>query len=297
MPQYTCFGLSLHSPISLPFVPCTTAHPADVLVTLVPPAMQRYNQPFLSFSEDCGLTKIVMRPPGVGKFTLRSGNAIFFQPDSTGNDFSLLELFLTGSLLSLLLYQRGLLVLHGSVVRIHNRVIAFLGHSGSGKSSAAAACYRQGHPLFADDITALDLSCGTPLVQPGFPRLKVHAETAEALRLSIQSLPPVHPDLHDEFALPLGEQFCTEEEPLSTVYLLEDGKQVEIEKLTPVRALVELLQHAQPTRHGHNGGAKQFEQLSMLVRQVPIFRLRRPRNLKLLQQLPQVIENHLATLQ
>jgi len=293
MPLYMCFGLALRSPIPLPLRPSPADLPADAVITLLPPAEQQEPGPFLSFSEDCGLTQIVMCPPGVGTFTVSRGKEISFQSDTSEHDSALLELFFTGSILSLLLYQRGLLVLHGSAVRMQRTTVAFVGHSGAGKSSAVAACCRQGHTLLADDSTAIAFSAGRPLVQPGFPRIKVHEQTAEALGLAIGSLSAVHPDIDDEFAYPLNHQFCTGAMPLGVVYLLGEGERVEFEELSPGTALVELLQHAQPSRHGHSGGAHQFEQLAALVRQVPVFRLLRPRDFGLLHQLPQVIGNHL----
>ncbi len=296
MPQYTCFGITLRSPIQLPLLTCTSDSVPDVVINLSPPAVQPQGQPFLSFSDDLGCTQITMRPPDVGRFTLCNGSTVSFQPDVSGRFSSLLELYLTGSILSLLLYQRGLLVLHGSVVRIQNRAVAFLGHSGAGKSSAAAACCRQGHELLADDIVVVSLSDQKALAQPGFPRLKVHVETAGALDIPVQSLVSVHPEIDDELALLLHNQFCPEAQPLAVVYLLGDGEREEVKPLSPAAALVELLQHAMPSRYGQNGGARQFEQLSALVRQVPVFHLLRPGNLEQLHQLPQLVENHLAGL-
>lgn len=297
MPQYTCFGITLHSPIQLPLVSSKTASLSDAVINLSLPAVQQQDQPFLSFSKDCGLTQITMRPPDVGQFTICNGKTISFQPDASATFSSYLGLYLTGSILSLLLYQRGLLVLHGSVVSIHTKAAAFLGHSGAGKSSAAAACCQQGHSLLADDITAINLSHDATLVRPGFPRLKVHMKTAEALNIPIKSLTAVHPDINDEFALLLHDQFCTRPEPLAAIYLLTEGKKTNIERLPPAAGLIELLQHAMPSRYGVGGGAHQFKQLSALVRQVPIFRLVRPDNLKQLHLLPPIIETHLAGLQ
>lgn len=296
MPQYTCFGITLRSPVQLPLLTCTSDVFPNVVIDLTPPAVQPQDQSFLSFSEDLGYAQITMRPPDVGLFTLCNGTTVSFQPDVSGRFSSLLELYLTGSILSLLLYQRGLLVLHGSVVRIQDKTVAFLGHSGAGKSSAAAACCRQGHPLLADDIVALPLSGQQALVQSGFPRLKVHLETAEALNIPVQSLISVHPEIDDEFALQLNDQFCPDAQPLAAVYLLGDGEREEMKPLSPAAALVELLQHAMPSRYGQNGGTRQFEQLSTLVRQVPVFQLLRPGNLEQLHRFPQFVENHLAGL-
>jgi len=296
MPNYTCFGITLHSPVQLPLLTCSSDTVPDVVINLSPPAVQQQGLPFLSFSEDSGLTRIIVRPPDVGQFTLGKGAIVSYQPDVSSGFSSFLQLYLTGSILSLLLYQRGLLVLHGSVVRIRNRTVAFVGHSGAGKSSAAAACCRQGHALLADDIVALSLSDQEALGQPGFPRLKVHLETAAALNIPVQSLISVHPEIDDEFAFQLSDQFCTDAQPLAAVYLLGEGEREEMKPLSPAAALVELLQHAMPSRYGQNGGACQFEQLSSLVRQVPVFQLLRPGNLEDLHRFPQFVENHLAGL-
>ncbi len=294
MPQYTCFGITLRSPLQLPLLTCTSDVLPDVVIDLSPPAVQPQDRPFLLFSDDLGYSQITICPPDVGRFTLCNGTTVSFQPDLSGRFSSLLELYLTGSILSLLLYQRGLLVLHGSVVRIQDRAVAFLGHSGAGKSSAAAACCRQGHAFLADDIVALSLSGQDVFVQSGFPRLKVHIDTAEALDIPVQSLVSVHPEIDDERALQLDDQFCQEAQSLAAVYLLGEGEQEEMKPLSPAAALVELLQHAMPSRYGQNGGARQFEQLSTLVRQVPVFHLLRPGNLEHLHGFSQFVENHLA---
>jgi hypothetical protein len=268
-----------------------------VVINLTPPAAQRQGQPFISFSEDCGISRVCIAPSGVGDFTVSNGKEISFQADSSGKFSSFLPLYLTGSILSLLLYQRGLLVLHGSVVQCKDKVLAFLGHSGAGKSSAAAACCQQGYNLLSDDIAALSLLPEASIsVYSGFPRLKVPVQTARALDLPIDSLTAVHPDLVDEFEFPLHGRFCPDPQPLAAIYLLEQGAEVMIEQCAPAKALLELLPHAMPSRYGLNGGACQFEQLSTLVREVPVFHLVRPVDLQQLHQLPEVVENHLLQL-
>ena len=296
MPRYTVFGLTLDSPIPLPLPACTAASSPDAIVKLITPAPQPPEQPFISFSDDRGGSRITVTPPGVGQFTVTNGSDISVQPDIFGEFSSFLPLYLTGSILSLRLYQRGLLVLHGSVVRIQNRAVAFLGHSGAGKSSAAAACCEQGYPLLADDIAAVVLSADGALVQPGFPRLKVPSRTARVLNIPPESLVAVHPEIDDEFALPLHDRFCPEPQPLAALYLLEQGERFEITRCPPTRALVELLPHAVPSRYGQNGGNAQFRQLSALVRNVPLFHLLRPLDLKQLSLLPRVVADHLLTL-
>jgi hypothetical protein len=96
-------------------------------------------------------------------------------------DEHVLRLYLLGPALGVLLQQRGLLVLHASAVAIGERVVAFVGESGWGKSTTAAALERRGHTVVADDVCALHLrGSEDPLVFPAIPRLKLDAAPALA---------------------------------------------------------------------------------------------------------------------
>lgn len=66
------------------------------------------------------------------------------------------EMCLLGPILGFLLHLRGTPCLHGSAVAVDGRAVAFLGHSGAGKSTTAAAFVRGGYAALTDDVLALD---------------------------------------------------------------------------------------------------------------------------------------------
>ncbi len=140
---YTCFGLTLLSPIELLLLISSEEGKDTVSIRTISPACLPANTPMVALSEDDGQTEIILNSPGVGRFVLRNGGDIAIQPDIPAPGTPFYHFFLTGSVLSLLLYQRGNLVLHGSVVETGGQAVAFLGHSGAGKSSIAAACVEQ----------------------------------------------------------------------------------------------------------------------------------------------------------
>src|ERR1700730_14845287 len=70
----------------------------------------------------------------VGGFLVRSGNEIIVEP-FCGVDQRIVRLPLLGAVLSMVIYQRGLIILHGSSVAIDGQAVAFLGASGQGKST------------------------------------------------------------------------------------------------------------------------------------------------------------------
>ena len=92
---------------------------------------------------------------GAGAFFVRDGSKITVEPDPNGDERTL-RLCLLGPALSLVLYQRGRFVLHGSAVAIRGRAIGFLGGSSWGKSTLAAACHRLGHEMITDDVLVID---------------------------------------------------------------------------------------------------------------------------------------------
>lgn len=73
-------------------------------------------------------------------------------------DENVVRLIILGTGFGLLLRQRGKAALHASSVCINDKVVAFVGTTGCGKSSLALASVERGNKLVADDVTALDLN-------------------------------------------------------------------------------------------------------------------------------------------
>ncbi|HEV7427002.1 MAG TPA: hypothetical protein VGQ46_11595 [Thermoanaerobaculia bacterium] len=159
--------------------------------------------------------------PGAGAFRVRGGTEIVLDPPA-GADERALRLAIVGPLLGVILAQRGRFVLHASTVVIDGRAVAFAGPSGRGKSTLVAALTRAGHPLIADDMTVIDTSTAMPVVQPGFPRVKLWPDSAEALAESADALPLLHPD-RTKRSLQVTDAFHPVAVPLARCYLLEDG--------------------------------------------------------------------------
>ncbi|MCP4397035.1 MAG: hypothetical protein GY801_07015 [bacterium] len=71
--------------------------------------------------------------------------------------------------LGALLHQRELLPLHGSAIKVNDGVCVFVGLSGNGKSTVAAAFRQRGYQVLADDVCVVSIrEDGLP---PGDPRV------------------------------------------------------------------------------------------------------------------------------
>jgi hypothetical protein len=130
--------------------------------------------------------------PDVGAVLLRHGREITLDPRLEWA-LDLLRLYLPRPVLALLLHQRGLLVLHASAVSLDGGVVAFLGHSGRGKSTTAATLHARGCAVVADDVVAVDLGAsGGPAALPGLFQLKLWPDAVTALGESPEDLPRIH---------------------------------------------------------------------------------------------------------
>jgi len=222
---------------------------------------------------------------GIGSFFIHKGRQILIDP-APGVDQGSLRLFLLGNVLGTLAFLRGFLVLHGSAVAVNGRGLAFLGHSGEGKSTMAAAL-SDVYPLIADDVLAIRTDEAAPLIFPAFPHLKLHPETAASLRFDPEKSSPRSP-LEEKITPRVSEGFSVDPLPLKRVYLLEKGDVIELLPLSRPEAVIALLRYTYTLRSLKAGENQQlhFRHSARLAREVPFRRLIRPHDL---QDLPEVV--------
>ena len=287
---YSAFDLTIASEIPLIELPERNSNAAspDVEVTIgtvadAPPASEGWS--------------VIAAPgdvrgwiPSGGAFRVRDGNSIVIDP-APNSDIRALRLGIVGPLLGVILTQRGRFVLHASTVAIDGRAVAFFGPSGRGKSTLTAAMTRAGHALIADDMTVIETSGDTPVVQPGFPRLKLWPDSAEALEHDPDALPLLHPE-RTKRSLQLSTGFHAEALPLARCYLLEDGDKESVSELAPKEAVLTLIGYTYQSQWLHQTGASGPNLLhcGALVRSGVVRRLRRRRSFDALPDVVRFIE-------
>jgi len=229
----------------------------------------------------------------VGVFLVHGGHEVVVIPAPEVDD-RLIRLYIVGTVMAILLYQRGLLVLHASVVDINGGAVAFLGKSGAGKSSTAAALHARGHKIIADDVAAINLGTSPATVLPGFPQIKLSTEAAVSLGYDTESLLLLHP-LEEKRGYRIKQGFSQAPLLLKRIYVLAEDAALDIEPIRPQEAVIELVRHSRPTTLFHSGGAPHFLQCARLAKELTIYRLKRPRSLSLLPDLAKFVEEHVAS--
>lgn len=176
--------------------------------------------------------KFLLKVDNIAKFYVAGGNNIIIQPFEGSEDEDI-RVFLLNTVFAALLDQREHIVLHGSCIEVNGQAIIFLGASGTGKSTLAAAFHRKGYKILTDEICAVKISeTGTPIAIPSFPKLKIWKDAAEKLGEDINTLLPVRRKLH-KYMLDIKEQFSKASFPISTIYLLkpENSKEISLNKI------------------------------------------------------------------
>ena len=175
----------------------------------------------------------------VGRYFVRNGSEVVVspQPNAAKRD---MRLFLLGSAMGALLHQRGLLPLHANSVEIGGKAFAFMGPSGSGKSTLAAWFHDRGHRVVSDDVSVVDFSeDDMPLVQPGFPRLRLWRDVLDATGRNVDSYQlsfRVQAN-RDKYDVPVDlRSRSLEAVPLAAIYQLGSSAELDISPLTGVAA-------------------------------------------------------------
>jgi len=214
---YRAYGLSIHTDLICPELPRHPhpIHDPDVTITLLPRQEDTY---YLladcrcEVQPDCCQVDVA----GVARYRVEEGQRILIQPVPDASPEKV-RLFLLGSAMGALLYQRGLLPLHGSAVMSQWGGVVFVGPQGSGKSTLAAEFHRRGYKLLSDDVCAIESTPKGLRILPALAQLRLRADAYQ------QTGPP--PEAYfdvDKFAVPMGEKYCSQPAPLRAIHILSD---------------------------------------------------------------------------
>lgn len=228
---YTAYGLTIDSELELLELAVVEnqVQPPDVTIRIGKVAtdgIQGAQQisPFIWI----GVDQFWLEVPKIVRFYVVGGRAIVVAP-APGIDLDSVRVFLLGSGLGALLFQRGLLVLHGNAVEFNGKCMICVGPSGIGKSTLTAAFVQRGYRVLADDVVPID---DNAMAVPGYPRIKLWKDVADKLGIETDALKRIRPAL-EKFNLPLHDSFCNLPRKVSKIYLLSDHHDENV-KITPV---------------------------------------------------------------
>jgi hypothetical protein len=275
---YRIFGLTIRSCVPLPAPDAADETVPDVTVSYgtvggeLPGAVSR--------SGRCQAAPgaLLLTVDGVARYLVTSRDIVIDRDDDARE--ADVQLFLLGSVMGALLHQRDDLVLHGSAIGVSGAAVGFLGVSGVGKSTLAAAFRRRGHPVLTDDLCVVRATAdGTLQAQPGLRQMKLWEDALERLEIPSAALCRVRAGL-DKRHLPVETGFSERALPLSRLYVLSVGERDTIE-LTPLQGSTRfkaLMDHTYRSSYleGLDVRASHFRSLVATAQVTPVTSVTRP---------------------
>ena len=248
---YRVYGISLRSEIPLGLPECSSAD-GDVFVRLQRAewferaiAGAPLNQAAHGWYEfaDCPDGSVFVRWPGLFEFLVSpDGRTIACHPLERSRPESF-ETYLLGQVLSCALVRQHHEPLHATSVVVNGGAVAFLGVSGQGKSTLAAAFLGAGYRLLTDDLLLIRDIGGILCGFPGPPRIKLFPEVAQRFLPAEALLAPMNPESNKQIiALPSSAAYAAPV-PIHALFVLDgmDEGRLNITSLTRASSCVALL--------------------------------------------------------
>lgn len=168
---------------------------------------------------------------------------------------------------------RGELGLHGSAVACEQRSLAFVGASGQGKSTIAAALCAHGATLLADDAVALTVRAASTLVEPTEALHWLDAASCGAL-----ALPAPSPERY-KAPLAAPREATTPVALAAIIELAWGGSEVVLRPCSAIESIARLLPHlGRIVVDSAESHLHELDQLSRLFATVPFYTLVRPKD-------------------
>ncbi|MCC5636918.1 hypothetical protein LC593_13820 [Nostoc sp. CHAB 5844] len=225
--------------------------------------------------------------PGVATLLAKNGTTLIVDSDSDEIDPQLLNLYILSEALGLILYQRGLFLIHASAVKIGEQVVIFAGCPGAGKSTTAAAFAQCGYTVLGDDMVAISLnSTGKAMVYPAFPQIKIWPATVQGLGYKQSSLSPLFSGSRKRI-IQNKEKFPDKAFSLAHIFIIEEGVEFKITKMLGTEAFLALARFF-PLPSGLLEGValeQHFKQCIQLANQFDIWKLENPKDFRMLKDL------------
>jgi hypothetical protein len=216
---------------------------------------------------------------GYGSFVIGpEGTRVLCAPESDAEPAWRWQRYLVGQVLPFVAVLHRMEVFHASVMVVGDIAVAFLGASGAGKSSIAAACALRGARYLADDVMAVEGDRGREpevYAHPGFGLASLRRDLAQ--RLDRDALARLGtPVGEDEDALRLEIDVAPNPVPIACAYFLDrrdDGAAAAIEACNPVEPRLLLASSYNFVLRDPDRLTRQLDVCAHMAHRIPMFRL------------------------
>ena len=147
--------------------------------------------------------------------------------------------------------------------------------------------------MITDDLVPVICDGEEVQVSPGYPRIKLWADSVKSVGLDWESLPRISKFI-DKRSYQCFNNFHTNPVNLSRIYILEENPTIEIKSLKLREAFIELTKNTYLGKYLQATGqtAEYFQQCNTMISTIPVLSLKRPHDHKKLCEIATAIENY-----
>ena len=219
----------------------------------------------------------LLRFHGQADFALSADSALIRSSRRGGASVAALWHLVVNQVLPRVVTHMGRPVLHASAVHTGSGTIAFVGATGSGKSTLGASFHRAGTPLLSDDAIVLDIHGDAVCARPTYPSLRLWADSLRYVFRDDATV-AMHDDDGAKHRLTVRvTPSAPRSAPIAAIYILDPqplAPAVRIERYSPRDSAMTLLGNTfqlDPT--DKRQAAMLFGQVTEVAAHVPMYRL------------------------
>ena len=284
MHKYFGFGLFIASEIEFPELLPSDFTDADITISLgkTPETLLGDVQVKRTFSS-INKYEYLANIRNICNYYVCYGNKIIVEP-VPGVDQQSIRLFLLGTVMAAILYQREEIPLHASAIVKNGKLILFAGNSGAGKSTLLARLMTKGYDVFTDDVCVLkqDVQGGSSISgTASYPMMKLWDDAIAQLDTDQYNMDfKVRPEL-PKYGQFFYDSFNLEPLPIDKIFILSPKNDVDDITVTPLfdsRAFRQLEKQVYKYNIISHTELRTlyFSVLSQLTNQAQVFEVTRP---------------------
>lgn len=284
--MYQLYGLIIKSEIELPELCATNTYKNSNsnLVNISLGSTPRFiNHPiFTTTWWQISKKEFYMYIKDVGHYYVSNGTSIIIEPDA-GSDIDYIKVFLLGSALGLLMFQRNILAIHGGTIEIGGQGIILTGQTGAGKSTLNSAFRKEGYNFLSDDVSALGKDeTKNIVIHPAYPHAKLCSDTMIKLGYNLDNFNLLIDQKRKKYSVPLGKTFVNHNVRLLRIYEISeaDVECVEIIEVLGIEKIKLLLRNIYRIEISKYLGldSNYINQCLDIAQNIPVYKLIRPSN-------------------
>lgn len=279
--NYIAFGLKIKSNIKFQELfenMISNDHDTDAADVMIVKT-NSHEQPLLTKNWLFEEKRVLFKIENIAIFAIEEGNKITVYPLDDYNE-RIVKLYILGTCVGVLLFQRNILPLHGSAIAIDGKAYLFIGEQGAGKSTLAATFIKNGYQLISDDVIPISINDElVPMVLPAYPQQKLWDDALSNIGKNPADFQSIY-GREKKYCVPVVDKFCYDPMPLGGIFELRktDKEQLTIDSINGLQCLNILSMHTYRNQLLNKMGLINwhFRCITQLVNNISVSQIKRP---------------------